>query len=236
MAEFTVVTFNLHGMRERWWRREPLIVRELAELRPDVICLQEAATWSLQARRLAWRLSRVTGTRYHTSQARKRGWRGLFEGLAILSRRPLSEDEWLALGREGRIAQRVVVEVDGEHLVIANTHLEHRRNTEMIRRSQAMSLARWLESQDEPIVLAGDFNDTPESGALQALTVGFRSAHRALEPALAGTYSASSPSRVIDYILVVERVEVVEAGTCFAEPVDGVWLSDHVGLWARMRL
>ena len=77
MTELTVVSLNLRGIHDRWWKREPLVVAGLAELDPDVVCLQEAATWCFQARWLAWRLSRRTGHEYHVAQARKRGYRGI---------------------------------------------------------------------------------------------------------------------------------------------------------------
>lgn len=235
MPELLVVSLNLRGIHDRWWKREPLVVRGLAELKPDVICLQEAATWFLQARWLAWRLSRATGRRYHTVQARKRGWRGISEGLAILSRQPMGRHARLPLGGGERVAQRIVVSIEGASLAVANAHLEHRSHGGQMRRQQVRSICRWLETLDEPIVLAGDFNDTPESPALQALAAGFRPAHPASGPQLAGTYPSWAPSRVIDYILVTAKVEVVGAGICLDTPTNGAWPSDHIGLWARLR-
>jgi endonuclease/exonuclease/phosphatase family metal-dependent hydrolase len=77
-------------------KREPLVVSGLAALDPDVICLQEAVTWCLQARWLAWRLSRRTGRRYHVAQSAKRGYRGILEGLAVISAFPLDSKRRLA--------------------------------------------------------------------------------------------------------------------------------------------
>ena len=234
MVELKVVSLNLRGIHDRWWRREPLVVRGLAGLDADVICLQEAAPWCLQARWVAWRLGRATGRKYRVQQARKRGWRGLLEGLATLSRLPLAEHRVLALGPQGRVAQHVVADAQGRNICIANTHLDHRRNSQAIRRLQARSLARWLEARDEPIVLAGDFNDTPESDCLTALEPGFRVCHAGAE--LRGTAPAWARARVIDYVLVTDKVEVLDAGTCFCEAVGGIWPSDHIGLWARLRI
>ena len=234
-GEFTVVSLNLRGVHDRWWKREPLVVAGLAELSPGIICLQEAATWCLQARWLAWRPSRRTRKRYHVVQARKRGFRGIFEGLAILSVYPASNPRRLALGHQGRIAQRAIVTVDGQPVMVANAHLDHRSEGAENRVAQARRLSRWLES-DGPAVLCGDLNDRPESPALGVLTGRFRSAHIESGFEVSGTAPAWESGRVIDYILVSGPVTVGASGTCLDAPVDGTWPSDHIGLWARLSL
>ncbi|MBK7329244.1 MAG: endonuclease/exonuclease/phosphatase family protein [Dehalococcoidia bacterium] len=233
MTEFTVVSLNLRGIHDSWLRREPLVVHGLAEIHPDIICLQEAATWCLQARWLGWRLSRATGYRYHAVQARKRGWRGILEGVAILSRHPLVEHRALGLGAEGRVALRAGVRVEGCPLVVGNAHLDHHSSSGDARQRQAQALVRWLENARVPALLAGDLNDVPGSPALQTFAGPFRSAHEGVE--LVGTAPAWDRHRVIDYILVGEGVEVIEAATCLDAPIAGRWPSDHIGLWARLR-
>jgi endonuclease/exonuclease/phosphatase family metal-dependent hydrolase len=231
MPEITVACLNLRGIRDRWRRREPLVVEGLAGLGADVICVQEAATWCLQARWLAWRLGRTRGQKYHVRQARKRGWRGALEGIAILSRLPLGRHDVLDLGG-GRIGLRTSLQPGGAPLVVVNTHLAHRSRDGAVRENQSRALLRWL-GRATPAVVAGDLNDTPESAALRAFEGVWRAAH---EPgALAGTAPAWERRRVIDYILVSEAVDVLEAGTFLDAPVNGRWPSDHIGLWAKLR-
>ncbi len=233
MAEVTVVTLNLRGIHDRWWKREPLVVGGLADLRPDVICLQEAATWCLQARWVAWRLSRATGQRYHVRQARKRGWLGVLEGVATLSRFPLEKHSALGIGGSGRVALRTRVQA-GSGLMVANTHLEHRSHNSELRRAQVRRIVRWLAPLPEPQVICGDLNDVPDSLAVGEFGAGWHTAHVPRETPLY-TSPAHEPKRLIDYIMVVERVQVLQAGTCFDKPVNGTWPSDHIGLWARLR-
>lgn len=45
--EFTVVTFNIRGVMDRWQERAPLLKRCLQELDADVICFQEVMTGAL---------------------------------------------------------------------------------------------------------------------------------------------------------------------------------------------
>lgn len=231
MPELTVATFNLRGIHDRWWRREPLVVRDLARLRPEVICLQEAATWCFQARWLAWRISRASGLRYRVRQARKGGWEGFSEGIATLSRLPFDRPEIRDLGGN-RVALRVRVRA-GEGLTVTNTHLEHRNEASETRRRQLDRLASWAQTPG-PQVIAGDLNDIPGSPALAGVQTTFRLAHSA-ERGLAGTWPSWDPRKVIDYILVGEGVEVLQAGRFADRPAAGVWPSDHVGLWAKLR-
>ena len=236
MAEITLATLNLRGIHDNWPRREPLVIAGLAALRPDVLCVQEAATWCFQAHWVAWRLSRRTGRKYRVSFAPQRGYRRLFEGIAILSALPGRGHRTLGLGGSGRVAQKVVVEAGGDKLAIVNAHLEHRSHSEQIRRQQVRTMLRWIELGDEPAVLAGDFNDVPDSPALMAFAPGFRSVFAGLDVQLAGTSPARDPSRIIDYILAVDAVDALEAGTFLDAAVRGRWPSDHIGLWAKLRV
>lgn len=235
MPELLVVSLNLRGVHDRWRKRAPLVVDGLAPLNPDVICLQEAATWRLQARCLARRLTRRTGRAYHVAQARKGGYRGLFEGLAIISALPLQARGRLVLGDEGRVAQRATVRPGGVELVVANTHLDHRADHGANRIAQAKRLARWLEGP-RPLVLCGDFNDRPGSATLDVFRSRFTSAHALCGFEVAGTAPAWESGRVIDYILVPEGVRALDAGVCLDEPTAGAWPSDHVGLWANLEV
>ncbi len=137
----------------------------------------------------------------------------------------------LPLGGQGRVAQRTVVRTGGG-LAIANAHLEHRSHASALRLQQVRRIAQWLEPCGEPQVICGDLNDVPDSPALAALG-GYRTAHGP-DFAVTGTSPAWNPHRVIDYVLVVERVQVLEAGLCLDRPVNGTWPSDHIGLWAKL--
>jgi len=236
VAELTIATLNLRGAHDSWPRREPLVIDGLAKLRPDVLCLQEAATWCLQAHWVAWRLSHRTGRKYRVSFAPKRGYRGLFEGIAILSALPKKEHRTLALGGSGRVAQRVVLQANANRLVIANAHLEHRSHSAALRGSQVEAILGWLKDSKDPAIIAGDLNDVPESPALAGFAPGFRSVFAGLDVELVGTSPAHDPHRIIDYIMAVEGVEVLDAGKFLDEPRNGRWASDHIGLWAKVRI
>ena len=234
MTELKVVSLNLRGIRDRWLWREPLVIRGFAELDADVICLQEAATWCLQARWVAWRLGRRLRKKYHVRQARKTNWRGILEGVAILSREPIASHAALPLGGGGRVALRVIIPFEGNALRVVNTHFAHRSTHAELRTDQSRAIVRWLESATGPVVLTGDLNDVPESAALRVFDGVLNTVHEA--ESLGGTAPSWERRRVIDYILVSDTMEVQDAGTCLDAAVNGRWPSDHIGLWARLTI
>ena len=60
------------------------------------------------------------------------------------------------------------VKENGRKLKIATTHLKAKAGNEQIRESQAKQLSRELRHLDN-IIITGDFNDVPESGAIEAM-------------------------------------------------------------------
>lgn len=234
MASLTVVTINLRGVHDRWWKREPLLVRGLARLSPDVICAQEAATWCFQAHWLAWRLRRTTRRPYRAFHTPKRGRRGLFEGIATLSAVPVAGRASTALGGDGRVAQAVTVVIDGTSLRVVNTHLDHLSHRSELRVAQARRVLDWAYRGKVPALLAGDMNAVPGSEPVAAFSARLRSAHERPGLELAGTSPAWDARNIIDYVFLGEGLELLDSGVCLDAPVDGVWPSDHVGFWARV--
>ena len=119
---------------------------------------------------------------------------------------------------------------------LANAHLEHRSRSAALRGSQVEAILGWLKDSNDPAVIAGDFNDVPDSPALAAFRPGFRSIFSGREVQLVGTSPAREPHRIIDYIMAIEGVEVLDAGKFVDEPRNGRWASDHIGLWAKLRI
>jgi endonuclease/exonuclease/phosphatase family metal-dependent hydrolase len=156
------------GAREERYQR----IRELiAESDPDIVLLQEA--WS--TRRfgpLTERLSRDTGLGY--AYARANGslrYLGFEEGLAILSRYPISDVRRMALGPrtppwEMRAALGATLTLpEGEPIEVWNTHLSH--SDAFAREGQARSLADAIDG-DRHVILGGDFNAVASNSAVSA--------------------------------------------------------------------
>ncbi|MGH2610742.1 MAG: endonuclease/exonuclease/phosphatase family protein, partial [Tepidiformaceae bacterium] len=169
--------------------------------------------------------------------ARKRGVRG-YEGIGALTRLPVLEREVVPLGKGGRVALRCRLAADGAAFDLYSVHFQHGATTGDIRLRAAERLLATINARKIPAVVAGDLNGTPESRALQLLTQSLRSAHvvaNGAEPA--STVVPVERGIVLDYVLVSDGIEVLDARVAFDEPGPaGETVSDHVGIVARLRL
>lgn len=242
-AQLVIASLNLHGMKQGWRSRAGLVASELMRLDPDVMAIQEAARWAPQVRWLASRLARAKQGRYRAVTARKRGWRGLTEGLAVISRLGVVATEMLDLGGDARVAQRVRLEDDeGTRFDVYNVHLAHGGHRGELREAQVGRLLGAMGRQPSvPVVVAGDLNGTPDSRAVQLLASELRSAHELVhgqEPEFtAPSGPVAGAGWVLDYIFVSEGVRVLSCETAFRPVERGgrvLYPSDHLGLVATV--
>jgi endonuclease/exonuclease/phosphatase family metal-dependent hydrolase len=139
---------------------------------------------------------------------------------------------------------------NGRAFRVATTHLESFSNTSQV--AQGEELAAALGRGTRPTILLGDLNSradgtgTPTYANLRA--AGFRDAWLETHPDDPGLscchgedlHDLGGPfySR-IDYVLLKNRFRAVATGIVGRDPVDridGLWPSDHAGVWARVRL
>ena len=120
MVQIHVATLNIRNLADRWPERLPLLLADMAALRPDVLALQEVV-YPLQQDRL---LGAAGEDRYRIV----RGWAGRPEyGNSLLVREPLAAEavDRLDLGF-GRAALRAIVELeDAVAVLVVATHFHH---------------------------------------------------------------------------------------------------------------
>lgn len=244
---FRIATLNVRNTADRWRQRRELLVAQLAELRPDVIGVQELRRRPSQVRWITRRLNQSLPLeppyRYHSTG--KTGLWGLWEGLALVSRLPVVARGSLDLGGEHRVANWVRVRLaDGAMLEVHNAHLSSR--DEALRTRQACRIIDHLAKRSElPTLLVGDLNAGPASPSLRVLGERLRSAYALVngdEPARTWP-TAVRPGiehgSVIDYILVDDHLEVVDAWLTFDRPASSdptLFPSDHFGIAATVRV
>ena len=255
-----VVSLNmLHGFPrfEHLSQRLDLIAGEIDRLQADIVCLQEVP-WTLRLGSGAEYLAKRAGMNYLYLRANGNRRTILFEeGVAILSRYPLSapataELEPQAGPFEHRVVLHAVVETPWTPVSVFVTHLTH--GDPEVNRRQAASLMAFVDATGSgPAVVTGDLNARADSPQVQSLTQHWEDAYRAANPdgegltccidnVTAGT-SEQLESR-IDYVLVAPRGEehigVVDARLVLDRPfqVSGgwQWASDHIGLLAEIAL
>jgi endonuclease/exonuclease/phosphatase family metal-dependent hydrolase len=139
---------------------------------------------------------------------------------------------------------------DGRSFRIATTHLESFNDTSQV--AQGQELGAVLSVGKVPTALLGDLNSradetgTPTHANLLAL--GFKDAWTEVHPNDVGLTCCHGDdlrepggpfySR-IDYVLLKNGFRAVAAGIVGQKPTDrinGLWPSDHAGVWAKLRL
>ncbi len=185
MISFSIATLNLRNRMDRWYERRELIVAEILTKQPDILALQELSMPIGQGRWLRnqvnLRSSGKSGRPYRLIQRRKQHLvEGYKEGVGFLCKLPVVAQSTLGLGYRGRIALRITVELPTGQLVdVICTHFHHGPENVQARHEQAMRLVGWLAQDPNRVpyqVLAGDFNDVPDSLAIEAIKQAYRSA------------------------------------------------------------
>jgi endonuclease/exonuclease/phosphatase family metal-dependent hydrolase len=171
-----IVTQNLLIDLDQWDLRGPLIVSALSDLSADIILFQEVP---LKPDNATWIASQLQG--YQVFIAPDAGMKIGQEGLAILTRLPVSDHVILDLGTQNRKAQIIHLAHAGQKYAIANTHLFWHNGHAPERLAQAQQILAYLKSLPEPthFILSGDFNATPDSPTIQWIKQYMRSAYEA---------------------------------------------------------
>lgn len=173
-----------------------MLMRQLVELRPDIIGLQEIDLRIDQGNWLCRRFNDLLGYRwgddltyepgsgdrqyrmYHMANPRDRV---AIEALGIMTHLQVSMHEGLDYLFRNRVAHRVRVEMEGASLDFYNTHFHHEQDQQgnEVRWQQAERLVRWMGSHgwDVPKVLVGDFNSPPGSRPVRIIKELLASAH-----------------------------------------------------------
>lgn len=120
-----IVTFNMHGAHRRWQERRELVVQQLADLNPDVLCLNEVLVLEDTGRWL-WQHAANAGLRYAYLQQNGPGYYWATDAHAILTRFPVIETGDFDYASGGRYAQVARLDLGGRTMDVYLTHLHHR--------------------------------------------------------------------------------------------------------------
>jgi endonuclease/exonuclease/phosphatase family metal-dependent hydrolase len=202
---FRVMTYNIHhgeGLDgiEDLQRIAAVIQREHA----DIVALQEVDKGVLRTERrdLPAELAVLTGMTCVFSN--NFHYQGGEYGNAVLTRFPVlnatNSHYQMLRTNEQRGIQQLTLEVHGRALVVMNTHVDPRRDdAERLLNAQEIR-ALVAQNGGTPLVLCGDFNDTPGSRVYQQLGTMFDDAWEVAGQGQGWTYSADQPRKRIDYV------------------------------------
>ena len=194
----------------------------IVQQQPDVVALQELDSMTGRSGRHDQLGELASRTGYHPVFGAAIEFNGGQYGVGILTREiPLSTKRIPLPGDE----PRVLLVAELEDYVIACTHLD----LDKVQRLASVTLIveeaqRW----QKPFLLAGDWNDTPDSELLKVMTQ-----HFTVLTGDEATYPADEPTECIDYVGVFDgRAEAIESHV-----IDEPEASDHRPLvvWVRLR-
>lgn len=249
----TIATLNTWKNDGEYWKRLPAMARAVADLNPDVVFLQEVlrAPGADDADTAAT-IAEAAGLKASSERARKRkreidGRRvECWSGLSILHRRRLDlyrldlpvdlrrDDERLALFAE--------IDSPVGPVTLVNLHLTHPAEEGDMRRAEMQAVLEELERREvDRAIVAGDFNDSPDSPVLDLCRRRRWRCRNVVEEAHAGGFFPTIPETgmIVDHILLLEPTWAEHADVRMAgpfadspDPETGVMPSDHLGVCA----
>ena len=243
---FRVATLNLEQDHKRWLDRRELIVDQLAQLRPDVLALNEVCIPLQTGKFLQQATSQRLGVDYNLIQQSKANG---VDGEGLITKFLVKEAANFDYRARDSVAQVVRLEVDGNLVDVYVTHLYQSRGEDSLRLYQVQQLLDWIRSRDDVAarIVCGDFNATLDMPSAKLMSGTFQPTQTqptALSPLREVDGSVSHPywerfDRCIDYIWVTGPLQVIDSGLCFNMPskTDAtLWPSDHIGVWADLEI
>ena len=206
-SRLTVMSYNIHHGRGI---DEQVDLSRIAEVilasGADLVALQEVdvGTARTDQRALAGELAELCGmTRVFGKNI---DYQGGDYGNAILSRLPIlwSQNHHYDMIRVGeqRGLLQVVVELDGREVGFFTTHIDYRPDdTERIKHMAEIDRVRGGHS-DLPVILCGDFNDTPGSRTHAASRQEWIDAWESVGTGSGFTFPSETAAKRIDYVFL----------------------------------
>ncbi|MCP2044424.1 endonuclease/exonuclease/phosphatase family metal-dependent hydrolase [Pontibacter sp. HSC-36F09] len=206
VTQLRVMSYNIHHANppsKKGMIELETIANVIRKESVDLVALQEVDVNIARSGNVnqAKALAELLGMHYYFAKAIDFG--GGEYGVAILSRFPLSDTRKVPLPEEAepkaedRVVALATVQLPGgQRILFGSTHLDVLSSDNRLQ--QVQTINNIAEAQEGPFILAGDFNDYPDSPAITALDGVFqRTCQTNCEP----TFPQDNPDRIIDYIV-----------------------------------
>ena len=230
-----ILSYNIHHAEGVDGKLDvPRIAQVILSVDPDLVALQEVDKNTIRTGKVNQDIELSRLTKMNCVFGSNITFQGGQYGNAILSKFPIIKNKNFLLpnvdsGEQRGLLQSQIQISNKENVLFFSTHLDHRRSdTERLASAKAINQIISLDNKS-PAILAGDFNDVPDSPTLKELgKVWLRSNKKILR-----TIPASKPSRQIDYIFVQpkERWKIIES-----QVLDEDIASDHRAIFSIIEL
>ena len=230
-----ILSYNIHHAEGVDGKLDiPRIAQVILSVDPDLVALQEVDKNTIRTGKVNQDIELSRLTKMNSIFGSNITFQGGQYGNAILSKFPIIKNKNFLLpnvdsGEQRGLLQSQIQISNKENVLFFSTHLDHRRSdTERLASAKAINQIISLDNKS-PAILAGDFNDVPDSPTLNELgKVWLRTNKKILR-----TIPASKPSRQIDYIFVQpkERWKIIES-----QILDEDIASDHRAIFSIIEL
>ena len=230
-----ILSYNIHHAEGVDGKLDiPRIAQVILSVNPDLVALQEVDKNTVRTGKVNQGIELSRLTKMNSVFGSNITFQGGQYGNAILSKFPIIKNKNFLLpnvdsGEQRGLLQSQIQISNKENVLFFSTHLDHRRSdTERLASAKAINQIISLDNKS-PAILAGDFNDVPDSPTLKELgKVWLRTNKKILR-----TIPASKPSRQIDYIFVQpkERWKIIES-----QILDEDIASDHRAIFSIIEL
>ena len=230
-----ILSYNIHHAEGVDGKLDvPRIAQVILSVDPDLVALQEVDKNTIRTGKVNQDIELSRLTKMNSVFGSNITFQGGQYGNAILSKFPIIKNKNFLLpnvdsGEQRGLLQSQIQISNKENVLFFSTHLDHRRSdTERLASAKAINQIMSLDNKS-PAILAGDFNDVPDSPTLKELgKVWLRTNKKILR-----TIPASKPSRQIDYIFVQpkERWKIIES-----QVLDEDIASDHRAIFSIIEL
>jgi endonuclease/exonuclease/phosphatase family metal-dependent hydrolase len=210
----------------------PAIARVITESGAELVALQEVDVHTERSGKdlhQAKALAEETGMHYYFFKSIDH--QGGEYGNAILSKYPIEESKGYPLPYEEGTEPRAVIVVtvslpSGERIRFASTHLDFSSDSNAL--MQARKITEIFEDEQLPVIMAGDFNTTPDSETINHLDQHFTRTCRADCPP---TIPVVNPRRTIDFIMFSPK-DYFQVKT--HHTIEETYASDHLPVYAEL--
>ena len=230
-----ILSYNIHHAEGVDGKLDvPRIAQVILSVEPDLVALQEVDKNTTRTGKVNQDIELANITKMNSVFGSNITFQGGQYGNAILSKFPIIKNKNFLLpnvdsGEQRGLLRSQIQISNKENILFFSTHLDHRRSdTERLASAEAINQIISLDNKS-PAILAGDFNDVPESPTLKELgKLWLRTNKKILK-----TIPASKPSRQIDYIFVQpkERWKIIES-----QVLDEDIASDHRAIFSIIEL
>ncbi|MDA7605373.1 endonuclease/exonuclease/phosphatase family protein [Verrucomicrobiales bacterium] len=230
-----VLCYNIHHAKGVDGKLDlPRIAKVILSVEPDLVALQEVDQNTKRSGKVdqVAELSRLT--KIKSVFGSNIDFQGGHYGNAILSRFPIIKRKNFHLpnvdsGEQRGVLESIIKISEEQSIIFLATHFDHRPLSEE-RLASAKFINRMISISDsKPAILAGDFNDVPDSSTLKEIGKLWLRTNTEIAP----TIPVSKPTRQIDYILVrpKKRWKVIES-----KVLDEELASDHRAIFSVIEL